>query len=808
MKVLLTFTLGLWSSLVIGQVTISGLVKNTEGTPVIGANVYLENTFRGDQSADEGFFAITDVEPGTYQMIISYIGYESQKEEVVIIDEELFIEITLKKSAYLADEVTVEATRANSKTPTSFSTVTKADFEANNLGQDVPYLLQFTPSAVATSDAGTGIGYTGIRIRGSDATRINVTINGIPLNDAESHNVFWVDLPDFASSVDNMQVQRGLGTSTNGAGAFGATINLLTSQLHKKPYATVNVSGGDFNTLKTTATMGSGLLANKFTIDGRFSRIVSDGYIERASSDLLSYYVSAAYFGKNNSLRLNAFHGEEVTYQSWYGLDTSIYDLEDDRTFNVAGTAKDPAYENQVDDYKQTHYQLLYAHELDKMTLNAALHYTKGAGFFEEYLAAENPTDYNLIAGGFVGDSAFTDIARRRWLDNDFYGATYSLTYNSLDRKLQVIAGGAWNAYVGEHFGETIFAASAIDSVALKNARPRYYEGTGDKQDFNFYVKGNYQLNPQFNFFGDLQYRRVSHDIAGTDNAQRDVTQKVSYNFFNPKVGVTYFNNPNSIFYFSYAMGNREPNRSDLTDAPANQRPKSEVLHDFELGYRFRLKKAIFNSNFYYMLYHNQLVLTGQINDAGAALRRNVADSYRFGLELDGSIKISNLFSWRLNVALSENKARNFVEFVDDWDNGGQVQVGHGTTTLAFSPSIIVGSEIVLDALANEPTVGTHNSLEIALQTKYVGKQFLDNTGRSAAELPAYFVNDLRISYGFRQRFLKELRFTIAIRNLFNEVYESNAWIYRYTAGGQFHQLVGLYPQAGRHFLVGLDLRF
>ena len=401
-----------------------------------------------------------------------------------------------------------------------------------------------------------------------------------------------------------------------------------------------------------------------------------------------------------------------------------------------------------------------------------------------------------------------TDLVRRRWLDNDFYGSTYSLTYNSDDRKLQIIAGGGWNTYVGDHFGETIFATSAVDNITLENAAPRFYESESDKQDFNFYAKTNYQFNPQFNFFADLQYRRVDYSIDGIDNDKRDITQTVDYNFFNPKVGVTYYNNPNSIFYFSYAVGNKEPNRGDLIDAPINQQPEPETLHDFELGYRFRLKNAMFNSNFYYMLYDNQLVSTGQINDVGAPIRVNVADSYRFGLELDGSIKISNLFSWRLNVAISENKVRNFTEFVDDWDNGGQIQVNHGTTDLAFSPGLIVGSEIVLDALANEPSVGTHNSLEIALQTKYVGSQFLDNTGRAAAELSGYFVNDLRISYGFRQRLLKEFRFTIAVRNLLNELYESNAWIYRYSLGGQFNQLVGLYPQAGRHFMVGIDLKF
>ena len=661
-KQLLTLVMVLSAVISYAQVTISGSVANAEGEPIIGANVVLENTFRGDQTGAEGFFAITDVEPGTYKMLISYIGYETEIKGVTVKSDELFIEVKLQKSEYLVNEVTVIATRATSKTPVAFTNIDKSTLNENNLGQDMPTLLQFTPNAVITSDAGNGIGYSGIRIRGSDATRINVTINGIPLNDAESQGLFWVNLPDFASSVDNVQIQRGVGTSTNGAGAFGGTINLLTDKLERKPHANISGSVGSFNTSKLTVDLGSGLLGDKFTVNGRFSKIDSDGFVDRAASDLISFYGSANYYGKNSSLRFIAFHGEERTYQAWYGV--SAETLLTDRTFNAAGTEREPPYEDQVDDYHQTHYQLLYTQEINQLTLNLAGHYTKGAGFFEEYKADEDPNAYNLITTGFVpaGVSA-TDLARRRWLDNDFYGVTYSGTYKTEDRKMEITVGGAWNTYIGDHFGQTIFADSAVDNNALLNAAPRYYESTGEKQDFNIFGKLNYQVNPQFNAYVDLQYRNVAHNFAGIDSDLVPIAEDETFNFFNPKVGVTYSQSPNATWFLSYAVGNKEPNRADIKDAIEGREPEAETLHDIELGYRFRLKNAVFNANAYYMLYNNQLIPTGQINDVGATIRANVEDSYRVGLELDGEVKISELFRWRLNVALSQNKINDFHTF-------------------------------------------------------------------------------------------------------------------------------------------------
>lgn len=807
-KQVLTLVLILSSLLAYTQATtISGSVANEAGEPIIGANVVLQNTFRGDQTGAEGFFAITGVENGNYQMLISYIGYETETKEILIGDDELFLEIKLKKSDYLVNEVTVIATRATAKTPVAFTNISKEVLNANNLGQDMPTLLQFTPNAVTTTDAGNGIGYSGIRIRGSDATRINVTINGIPLNDAESQGVFWVNLPDFASSVDNVQIQRGVGTSTNGGGAFGATINLLTDKLQPKPYANISGSVGSFATSKLTVDLGSGLIKNKFSVNGRVSKINSDGYIDRAASDLFSFYGSANYYGKNNSLRFLAFHGDERTYQSWYGVSKET--LATDRTFNEAGTERTPPYEDQVDDYKQTHYQLLYTHELDQLILNVAGHYTKGSGFFEQYKAGEDPNEYNLISGGFVpAGISETDLVRRRWLDNDLFGFTYSATYETTDKKINATIGGGWNKYLGDHFGETIFADSAVDNTALLNAAPRYYESTGEKSDFNIFGKVNYQVNPQFNTYLDLQYRNVNYNFSGIDSDLIPIAADETFNFFNPKVGIVYSYSPNATWFLSYSVGNKEPSRSDIKDAPIDNLPQPETLHDFELGYRFRLKKAVFNANAYYMLYDDQLVLTGQINDVGAAIRTNVADSYRLGLELDGEIKISDLFQWRLNAALSQNKVNDFIEFIDDWDNGGQVQINHGKTDLAFSPNVVLGSEIILNALANEPSVGDHNRLDFSWMMKYVGEQFYDNTSLETAQLSGYFVNDLRISYGFKQRYIKELTFSILVRNLFDVQYESNAWIYRYSSGGQVGQFEGLFPQAGRNFLIGLDLKF
>jgi iron complex outermembrane receptor protein len=806
-QVVLTALCVLLTAFAFGQYSISGTITDiTNGEVLINVTVQMEGTEKGTHTNFDGKFSFDNLEAGTYTFIASYIGYKSISKTVTITNENIELNFDFNE---ISDDLIVcyitvldnHPLRANKNTPMTYSNMSKEELEANNLGQDVPYLLQMTPSTVVTSDAGAGVGYTGIRIRGTDASRINVTINGIPVNDAESQGVFWVNLPDFASSTQSVQIQRGVGTSTNGAGAFGGTVNMETNKRGNEDFVGFNGTIGSFGTFKSNVSFNK-TLGKHFNINGRLSAIQSDGYIDRASSDLASYQVSASYVNNNNSLEFINFHGKEVTYQAWYGIDPET--LQTDRTFNPAGTESDPPYENQVDDYQQTYYQLLYKHQADNGVLRGALHYTRGKGFYEEYKAGEEAAYYNLT--NYVPDTITeTDLVRRRWLDNHFYGATASYTYTP-NSDLNLIVGGAINNYIGDHFGETIWAKEAIGNIndVISDVPVRYYEGVGEKLDANIYTKVNYQLTDKLNAFGDVQYRFVSHDITGIDNDKRDVTQNNSFNFLNPKAGFTLQQNDNVNFYFSYAMANREPNRGDFTDAPTTAIPTAERLHDFEFGNRLTYNKFSFNTNVYYMLYDDQLVLTGQINDVGSAIRVNVDNSYRLGLELVGGVDVTKWLEIRANATFSQNKITNFVEYVDDWDNwGSQVTINHGTTDIAFSPNLIAAGEFIFTPFTND-VIDT----EIALMSKYVGKQFIDNTNLETSSLDAYFTNDIRLSLGLKQKWAKNIRLTFLTRNVFNELYESNSWLYRYNSGGEISQLQGLYPQAGRHFFLGLDLKF
>jgi len=808
-QVVLTALCVLLTAFAFGQYSISGTITdNTNGESLIGGTIIVEGTTTGGAANLSGKFVIENLEPGTYTVIASYIAYESIRKTVTIIDYNVTIDFDLSPESndgytgivLPTYEISDNPLRANKNTPMTYYNMSKEELEANNLGQDVPYLLQMTPSTVVTSDAGHGIGYTGIRIRGTDPSRINVTINGIPVNDAESQGVFWVNLPDIASSAGSIQIQRGVGTSTNGAGAFGGTINLETDRTKAESFIGVEAGIGSFGTLRSNVSFDTGL-KGKFNLNGRASIIQSDGYIDRATSDLWSYYLSASYIDGNNSLEFINFHGKEITYQAWYGIDPQT--LGTDRTFNPAGTEKEIPYENQVDNYQQTYYQLLHKHSTENGVLRSAVHYTRGKGFYEEYKADEDVDYYNL--GDFITDTASTDLVRRRWLDNHFYGATASYTYTP-NADLALIVGGAINNYVGDHFGEIIWASEVVEELSntLSDAGVRYYEGVGEKLDANIYTKVNYQLTEKLNAFGDVQYRHVTHDITGIDNDKRNITQNHSFNFLNPKAGFTFQQNDNIDFYLSYAMANREPNRGDFTDAPTTAIPTAERLHDFEFGNRLTYNKFSFNTNVYYMLYDDQLVLTGQINDVGSAIRVNVDNSYRLGLELVGGVDVTKWLEIRANATFSQNKITNFVEYVDDWDNwGSQVTINHGTTDIAFSPNLIAAGEFIFTPFTND-VIDT----EIALMSKYIGKQFIDNTNLETSSLDAYFTNDIRLSLGLKQKWAKNIRLTFLTRNVFNELYESNSWLYRYNSGGEISQLQGLYPQAGRHFFLGLDLKF
>lgn len=789
------------------QVVVSGRVFDQDGQAMVGASAVLKNTFSGDQSRTDGYFTITNVATGNYTLVVSYIGYKTVEKAIEVGSEDAFFKITLERNAIISDEVVVYSTRANEKTPTTFSNVSKSEIEQSNIGQDAPYIMEFTPSAVVTSDAGNGVGYTGIRIRGSDPTRINVTINGVPLNDAEGQGVFWVDLPDFASSTESIQIQRGVGTSTNGGSAFGATINLLTNSLNEDFYAELNNTVGSFGTVKNTLQLGSGLIADKFTLDGRVSRMVSDGYIDRASSDLFSFYLSGAYYGKNQSLRINAFHGFEETYQAWYGV--SIDEIETyGRTYNPAGMERPgEPHDNQVDNYRQTHYQAIYTNEVSRnLNFNATLHYTRGLGYYEEYKAEQDLNSYGI---GSV--SAISDLIRRRWLDNHFYGMVYSVNYSNEHKTLETTLGGGWNQYLGGHFGEVIWTNSPITI----DQSSRYYDNSGNKNDFNIFLKNNYELTSKLNAFVDLQYRRVNYSFEGVDEDASVLNQSVALNFFNPKVGLTYEFNPTARAYGFFGIANREPNRNDYVENPPSQQPKHETLYDTEIGFRKVFKNAAVNINYYYMYYRNQLALTGELNDVGAYLRANIDESYRTGIELEAKVDLSDSWYWATNFAFSQNKVVAFTEYFDSYDENfawiGQEAREYENTDLAFSPNQIIGNEFTYSVFENNAKLSNNNQLLVSLLSKYVGRQFVDNSNGEALDF--YMTHDIRLSYGYRfntakRGIFKEINTSISARNILNEEYISNAWSYRYLFDGNLDQLVGLYPQAGRTFWFSVNLKF
>lgn len=791
------------------QCVITGQVDDENGQPLAGANVLILESGQGAAADEAGAFRIADVKPGAFTLEITYVGYETAFRKVVVPagQSRLQLEVSLEPRVVLVDELIVRATRAGAKTPMTYTTLGAGEIRKNNLGQDVPFLLRWTPSAVVTSDAGTGIGYTGIRIRGSDPTRINVTINGIPLNDAESQNVFWVDLPDFASSAADIQIQRGVGTSTNGAGAFGATINLNTARLFAEPYAEANATVGSFNSLKGNLQFGTGLLKNKFAIDGRLSRITSDGYIDRATADLRSYYLSGTFLGEKSSLRFITFSGHEVTYQAWYGVPPEYLDDDELRTFNPAGAEKEgEPHDGEVDDYRQTHYQLLYNNQLNtNWNLNLALHYTRGHGFFEQYKAGQALADYgleNISVGGEVVST--TDLIRRLWLDNDFYGGAYALSFRKPAGRLDAILGGGYHLYEGLHFGEVAWAEFASNGEKDE----RYYENDARKSDFNAYAKFNYELLLSLNAFLDLQYRRVGYDFLGLNRDGENVEQSVTLGFFNPKAGLFYQINSRSHAYASFAVANREPNRNDYVESTADSRPEPETLYNTEAGYQHNWDKAALGLNLYHMYYRGQLVLNGEVNDVGAYTRINIGKSYRLGLELVGGLQLLAGLRLDANATFSSNRVEAFTEFVDEYDAGfnwlGQQAVEYENTSLSFSPGIIAGGNLSYEALRNSPK----HELSFALLTKYVGRQYIDNTSDRDNSISPYSFSDLRIRFAFRPAFAREVALTLLAQNIFDARYETNAWSYRYVYDGNPALDQGYFPQAGRNFLMGVSIGF
>lgn len=761
------------------------VVDAKSGAPVAAATIELEN-FPTSMATDSGYFEYKKVKPGTYKIRITAVGFRPQERTLNFSEQESVF--SLERINLFMQPVEVRAIRANERAPFTKTNISKNEIEKLNLGQDLPFILNQAPSVIVNSDAGNGIGYTGIRIRGSDATRINMTINGIPYNDAESQGLFFVNLPDLASSVSNIQIQRGVGTSSNGAGAFGATINFSTNEVNLLPYGEINNSYGSFDTWKHTVKVGSGLINDHFTIDGRISKITSNGYIDRASTDLQSLYLSAAYLNEKTSIRVNVLSGKERTYQAWYGVPES--DLRTKRTINYAGTEKpgDP-YEDETDNYKQDHYQLFLNHQVNKaMTFNTALFLTRGKGYYEQYKGGAAYADYGLPNFVHERDTVFqTDLVRQLWLDNYFYGQVFSGIYKSPQD--QVTIGGGWTRYDGDHYGKIIWSEIGIP----KNYR--WYDLDAYKTDVNLFGKYQRRITKNLEAFGDLQYRSVLYNIGGfRDNPSLKVRN--TYNFINPKIGLTYTAS-NYQVYASYSKGSKEPNRDDF-EAGALEQPKSERLHDWELGLENRNASFQWSTTIYYMKYKNQLVLTGKVNDVGAYVRTNIPSSYRLGIELQGNSRINNWLNASANLTLSRNRIEDFTEFYDDYDNGGQKSIEYKSTDISFSPAV-TGSATV--------NIVPFKNAGISLLSKYVSRQYLDNTSNKNRSLKAYYVQDVRLSYSLKNIFVKETNIVFLLNNVFNRKYEPNGYTFSYLAGGALTTENYYYPMAGTNLMLAVNIR-
>ncbi len=789
MKKLTTLFFLFCTHVMFGQ-KVEGIVFDQEtNAPLWGASVSVKGSQKGNVTDSKGRYQLAASPNSTIS--VSFVGYEP-----VDVPAEKSKQIGLKKSNFLQDEVVVRATRADENSAMAYSNVSATELGKSNLGQDMPMLLNFTPSVVTTSDTGAGIGYTGIRIRGSDATRVNVTVNGIPINDSESQGTFWVNMPDFASSVNSVQIQRGVGTSTNGAGAFGGSVNMQTNTFEPKAYGEANASGGSFGTLKTTLKFGSGLLGGKFTLDGRLSRIVSDGFIDRASSNLISAYFSAGYFGAKSFARFNYFTGNEKTYQSWYGtpesrVNGSVDEMKAfiDRNYLSESDANNLlnsgrrynyyTYDNQTDNYAQDHFQLITNHRLaEAWNLDLNAHYTYGRGYFEEFRPNADLQSYGL------GAKPIVDVVRRKWLDNDFYGSTFALNYAG-SQKFKFTFGGAWNRYIGRHYG------LLVAPVAF--AGHEWYRSRSQKTDLNLYAKANWDIATAWNAYFDVQFRTVGYRMLGTADKFLTLDSDNTYSFFNPKFGLTHQISEKSKVYGSVSAGSKEPSRQDFVDN-STAVPRPEYLQDYEFGYERSGLRYGLQLNGYFMNYQDQLVLTGAVNSTGDAIRTNVEKSYRLGLEAVLNYQISKRLVWSGNVTLSQNRIQNFQEKMFDYDLNQEVVINHGNTDIAYSPSVIYGSTLTYTA----------GAFEASILRKFVGKQYLDNTSDDARSLKAYNTHDLRFKYTLK----KGPALTLLLNNVLNEMYSSNGYTYSYRYGGTTTTENFYYPQAGFNFLLGASIRF
>lgn len=808
-RVLLGIAITLFPFLVQSQ-SLTGTVTDEEGNALWGVSVWSETDRLGAITGADGSFTLKLEQAGVHAIWFSRIGFEEMLDSIDV-SGDITKSYKLNTALNSMEEFVVEATRAGTDVPVTYQNIDREELEQNNLGQDLPILLNQATSVVTTSDAGAGVGYTGMRIRGSDATRINVTVNGVPLNDAESHGVFWVNMPDFASSTNSIQIQRGVGTSTNGAAAFGATVNLETTGFDSVAFVELNNSYGSFNTHKHNVLFNSGLVSDHFNFEGRLSYIGSDGYIDRSAADLRSYYVAGGYYRKRLMIKAIAFSGQEVTQQAWYGtpesritgddqamlnhaLNNGYSETQTDNLLSSGRTYNHYLYNNEIDNYGQDHYQLITGVQITpSLYLNLTGHYTRGLGYFEQSKQGEDLTDFGLSYPVIGGETITTsDLIVRRWLDNHFYGGVYSLQYDI--PRLKVTVGGSANEYIGDHYGEVIWAEYAAGS----DIRQRYYFSDSRKLDVAQYAKGQYRLG-KFSLYADLQWRHIEYTSQGVDNDQRAIDINQVYDFFNPKAGVTWNINRRDVLYFSAARASREPVRGDFTDAVPGTTPKPEFLTNGELGWQHQASRWSLGINGYLMYYQDQLVLTGEVNDVGSPVRTNVPESYRAGVEIVGRADIWEGFYWQPNLSLSQNKIIRFEEVIYDYTNGFDVQtIEHKNTDIAFSPPIVAGSQLGYE---------TDFGFSVALLSKFVGRQFLDNTSNNNRAIDPYMTHDVRVVYQWETRFWKTLEVSSLINNVTNSLYSSNGYTYSYIFGDTITENF-YYPQAGTNWLLGVKVRF
>ncbi len=810
---------GIFPNIAFSQMQVTGTVLQSDSivVPYAQLSTVDERIVAETNAKGQFVFEVSSVE--RFKVLVTHPDYAPK---TIVIEGKDFsdLKIYLNPLAKQFEELQVFSTRAQNLTPTTFTDLSKQEIEKRNFGQSLPYLLESTPATVVTSDDGLGIGYSSVRIRGVDPTRTNVTINGIPVNDAESHGTFWVNMPDFTSSTNSIQVQRGVGTSTNGAAAFGASFNVKSDNMSFVPFAESDNSFGSYGTLRNTIKAGTGLIGNRFIVEGRISRIVSDGFVDRATSNLISGYFAAAYVGKKTTLKYIMFGGKERTYQAWNGVPQSKFEGDsmamlahfnrnhysggmysnsqdsvnffdsDNRKYNYY------LYKNEVDNYNQTHYQLHFSHIFSsKWNLNAAAHYTRGAGYYEQFRSNDKFSTYGLtpiFVDGQMIDR--TDLIRRRWLDNHFYGMVFSTNYSN--KGWNISFGGGANNYTGAHYGEIIWARYASNS----EFGDIYYNNDAQKWEANLYAKLNYQWK-KWNVFADLQVRHINYSYTGFDENQGELVeleQRTPFTFFNPKVGASFAINKSQVLYLSYAVANREPARTDFVESSTVSRPRSEQLHNIEAGYRISYKKWKLNSTVYYMHYEDQLILTGQLNDVGAYTRMNVDKSYRLGFEIDGAYQIVKSFSLNANLALSRNKIVSFDEYIDNYDNydseGNMIQdiIHHNNSDIAFSPSIIGGIGFTYIPVRN---------FSIGWFTKYVGRQYLDNSQSNDRMLSAYSTSSINLSYTLYNVFFKEIQFGVLVNNVFNKRYANNGYTWGFVSGGERVIENFVFAQAGTNFL-------